>query len=50
MEKILTSTDKIASRGRKIEDLDLEDGQPKAIAANGAVIAPELRPVAGAAE
>jgi DNA recombination protein RmuC len=35
VEKILTSTDKIASRGRRIEDLDLEDGQGKMVAANG---------------
>jgi DNA recombination protein RmuC len=36
VEKILTSTDKIASRGRRIEDLDLEDGHGKAMIANGA--------------
>jgi DNA recombination protein RmuC len=36
VEKILTSTEKIASRGRKIEELDLEEGQAKIIAANGA--------------
>ncbi len=35
VEKILTSTDKIASRGRKIEDLDLEEGQGKTLIANG---------------
>ena len=35
VEKILTSTDKIAARGRKIEDLDLEEGQGKALIANG---------------
>jgi DNA recombination protein RmuC len=35
VEKIVTSTDKIASRGRRIEDLDLEEGQGKTIAANG---------------
>ena len=35
VEKILTSTDKIAVRGRKIEDLDLEEGQGKALIANG---------------
>jgi DNA recombination protein RmuC len=35
VEKILTSTDKIAARGRKIEDLDLEEGQGKTLTANG---------------
>ena len=35
VEKILTSTDKIASRGHKIEDLDLEEGPGKALIANG---------------
>jgi DNA recombination protein RmuC len=35
VEKILTSTDKIASRGRKIEDLDLQEGQGKPLIANG---------------
>jgi DNA recombination protein RmuC len=36
VEKILTSAEKIASRGRKIEDLDLENGQPQApVIANG---------------
>ena len=35
VEKILTSTDKIAARGRMIEDLDLEEGQGKALIANG---------------
>jgi DNA recombination protein RmuC len=37
VEKILTSTDKIASRGRKIEDLDLEaDGAAGPAIGNGA--------------
>jgi DNA recombination protein RmuC len=35
VEKILASTDKIASRGRRIEDLDLQDGQGKTPIANG---------------
>ncbi len=35
IEKILTSTDKIASRSRKIENLDFEEGRAKTIAANG---------------
>jgi DNA recombination protein RmuC len=35
VEKILTSTDKIASRGRKIETLDLEDSPAKPLVANG---------------
>ena len=35
VEKILTSTDKIASRGRKIEDLDFEPASGKTITANG---------------
>ncbi len=35
VEKILTSTDKIASRGRKIEDLDFEQQAGKTITANG---------------
>lgn len=46
MEKILTSTEKIASRGRKIEDLDLEEGKAKAISANVTAVAGELRPAA----
>jgi DNA recombination protein RmuC len=35
VEKILTSTEKIAGRGRKIEALDLEEGPGKPVAANG---------------
>lgn len=35
VEKILTLTDKIAGRGRRIEDLDLADTPGKVIAANG---------------
>jgi DNA recombination protein RmuC len=35
VEKIVTSTNKIASRGQKIEDLDFEPGAAKTIAANG---------------
>jgi DNA recombination protein RmuC len=35
VEKIVTSTDKIASRGHKIENLDLEEGKVKTLAANG---------------
>lgn len=35
VEKILTSTDKIASRGRKIENLDLEETPGKVLIANG---------------
>lgn len=36
VEKIVISTDKIASRGRKIENLDFEGGQPEgAVIANG---------------
>ena len=35
IEKIVTSTDKIASRSRRIEELDLAEAPAKAIAANG---------------
>ncbi len=35
VEKIVTSTDKIASRGHKIENLDLEEGKVKTLVANG---------------
>ena len=35
VEKILTSTDKIAGRGRRIEDLDLAETPGKVIAVNG---------------
>ncbi len=36
VEKMVTSTNKIASRSQKIQDLDFETGQPQTIAANGA--------------
>ena len=40
VEKILTSTDKIASRGQKIEDLDFEQGGAgKVIGVNGGAVA-----------
>jgi DNA recombination protein RmuC len=35
VEKILTSTDKIGARGRKIEELDFEQPSGKALVANG---------------
>ncbi len=35
LDKILTSTDKIASRSRKIEGLDFEGDAPKPLSANG---------------
>ncbi|HKJ61659.1 MAG TPA: DNA recombination protein RmuC [Hyphomicrobiales bacterium] len=36
VEKMVTSTNKIASRSQKIQDLDFETGKPQTIAANGA--------------
>jgi len=47
IEKILTSSEKIAQRGRKIENLDFEDDAPKAVegAAASPIAAPSPDPV-----
>ena len=43
IEKILTSSEKIAQRGRKIENLDFEDDAPKAV--EGAAVSPIAAPL-----
>jgi DNA recombination protein RmuC len=40
VEKIVTTTEKIAGRGRKIESLELDEARPKTVAANGGATLP----------
>jgi DNA recombination protein RmuC len=47
IEKILTSSERIAQRGNKIENLDFEDDAPKAVEGTAAppIAAPSPEPV-----